>query len=445
MEGIITAWGKILRGYRPSLSIEITRECPLRCPGLLRLRRRASRRRRHAPAGHRLQRPGADRSRPRHRRRGEPDPRLDRRRRAAGPLPRAERDPAASWPTRGIYTQVVTSAVRPIPAEWAHDSAAADRRLDRRPAAGTRRAAHAGHLRPHPQAHRRAADHRALHDHAPAGAARRLPRGVRRASGRPTRTSARSGSASTRRRSARSSPEILTPHDRERVIAALMSLRRKLPEDRGCPRGWSSSTRRRRRAPTSASSRRRRPASRPTSSTASRRASSAAIRTARSAAASRRPDSRRSARTGCRAAVRVGAIFETSLKVGRAHAQPAGGGGLMAQAASFDITSTVDLQEVDNAVNQARKELAQRYDFKGSRAAIELNQKREHDRPDRRRRVQDDRAVGDPADAHGSPRRADQEPDTRDDRARRQRHGPARRSRCSRASRPRPPRTSSSS
>jgi uncharacterized protein YajQ (UPF0234 family) len=45
----------------------------------------------------------------------------------------------------------------------------------------------------------------------------------------------------------------------------------------------------------------------------------------------------------------------------------------MAQAASFDITSSVDLQEVDNAVNQAKKELAQRYDFKGSRAAIELN------------------------------------------------------------------------
>jgi len=45
----------------------------------------------------------------------------------------------------------------------------------------------------------------------------------------------------------------------------------------------------------------------------------------------------------------------------------------MALAASFDITSTVDLQEVDNAVNQARKEIAQRYDFKGSRAAIDLN------------------------------------------------------------------------
>jgi uncharacterized protein YajQ (UPF0234 family) len=45
----------------------------------------------------------------------------------------------------------------------------------------------------------------------------------------------------------------------------------------------------------------------------------------------------------------------------------------MAQLASFDITSTIDLQEVDNAVNQARKEIAQRYDFKGSRAAIDLN------------------------------------------------------------------------
>jgi cyclic-di-GMP-binding protein len=45
----------------------------------------------------------------------------------------------------------------------------------------------------------------------------------------------------------------------------------------------------------------------------------------------------------------------------------------MANLASFDITSGVDLQEVDNAVNQARKEIAQRYDFKGSRAAIDLN------------------------------------------------------------------------
>ncbi len=40
---------------------------------------------------------------------------------------------------------------------------------------------------------------------------------------------------------------------------------------------------------------------------------------------------------------------------------------------SFDVTSKIDLQEVDNAVNQARKEVAQRYDFKGSKAAIDFN------------------------------------------------------------------------
>ena len=33
MEGIFSAWGRILAGYTPALSIEITRECPLRCPG----------------------------------------------------------------------------------------------------------------------------------------------------------------------------------------------------------------------------------------------------------------------------------------------------------------------------------------------------------------------------------------------------------------------------
>jgi uncharacterized protein YajQ (UPF0234 family) len=45
----------------------------------------------------------------------------------------------------------------------------------------------------------------------------------------------------------------------------------------------------------------------------------------------------------------------------------------MAQLNSFDITSTVDLQEVDNALNQARKEIGQRYDFKGARADIDFN------------------------------------------------------------------------
>jgi len=47
----------------------------------------------------------------------------------------------------------------------------------------------------------------------------------------------------------------------------------------------------------------------------------------------------------------------------------------MASQPSFDITSKVDLQEVDNAINQAKKELAQRFDFKGSKSTIELKAK----------------------------------------------------------------------
>jgi cyclic-di-GMP-binding protein len=42
---------------------------------------------------------------------------------------------------------------------------------------------------------------------------------------------------------------------------------------------------------------------------------------------------------------------------------------------SFDIVSEVDVQEIDNAINQARKELATRFDFKGSNATIEWNEK----------------------------------------------------------------------
>ena len=45
----------------------------------------------------------------------------------------------------------------------------------------------------------------------------------------------------------------------------------------------------------------------------------------------------------------------------------------MPPASSFDITSTIDFQEVDNALNQARKEVGQRYDFKGAKAEIDLN------------------------------------------------------------------------
>jgi MoaA/NifB/PqqE/SkfB family radical SAM enzyme len=118
MEGILKAWGKILLGYQPSLSIEITRECPLTCPGC------------YAYGGDHL---GGDvtlreladfkgqqlvdamfalleKHRPIHVSivGGEP---LVRYRELSQILPRMA--------SMGIYTQVVTSAVRQIPLEWA--------------------------------------------------------------------------------------------------------------------------------------------------------------------------------------------------------------------------------------------------------------------------------------------------------------------------------------
>ena len=42
----------------------------------------------------------------------------------------------------------------------------------------------------------------------------------------------------------------------------------------------------------------------------------------------------------------------------------------MAKNSSFDVSTGVDLQEVDNAVNQAHKEVAQRYDFKGTNCTM---------------------------------------------------------------------------
>jgi uncharacterized protein YajQ (UPF0234 family) len=45
----------------------------------------------------------------------------------------------------------------------------------------------------------------------------------------------------------------------------------------------------------------------------------------------------------------------------------------MAQEFSFDIVAKLDMQEVDNAINQAQKEIATRFDFKGSKSAIALD------------------------------------------------------------------------
>ena len=47
----------------------------------------------------------------------------------------------------------------------------------------------------------------------------------------------------------------------------------------------------------------------------------------------------------------------------------------MAKDSSFDIVSQVDMQEMSNAVNQTEKEISQRYDFRGSIASIELEDK----------------------------------------------------------------------
>jgi uncharacterized protein YajQ (UPF0234 family) len=49
----------------------------------------------------------------------------------------------------------------------------------------------------------------------------------------------------------------------------------------------------------------------------------------------------------------------------------------MAKEASFDVVSEVDLQEVRNALDQARREISQRFDFKGTGSNIELKQEGE--------------------------------------------------------------------
>ena len=118
MEGLIGAWGRILRGYRPALSIEITRECPLRCPGCYaygheHLGGDVTLRELSDFKGDELVErffQVVDEHQPVHVSiiGGEP---LVRYRELGQILPRLA--------DRGIYTQVVTSAVRPIPLEWA--------------------------------------------------------------------------------------------------------------------------------------------------------------------------------------------------------------------------------------------------------------------------------------------------------------------------------------
>ena len=117
MEWVLPAWGRILSGYVPALSIEITRECPLRCPGCyaygddhlggdLTLRQVRDFKGQELIDGIMKL---VDRHRPLHLSivGGEP---LVRHRELTVILPRLAE--------RGIHVQLVTSAVRSIPDEW---------------------------------------------------------------------------------------------------------------------------------------------------------------------------------------------------------------------------------------------------------------------------------------------------------------------------------------
>jgi MoaA/NifB/PqqE/SkfB family radical SAM enzyme len=117
MDWVFTAWGRILRGYRPALSVEITRECPLRCPGCyayldehlggdVTLRQVADYK---GPELVTRFKQLIEQHHPLHVSiiGGEP---LVRYRELGEILP---------WLAgRGVFTQLVTSAVRPIPLEW---------------------------------------------------------------------------------------------------------------------------------------------------------------------------------------------------------------------------------------------------------------------------------------------------------------------------------------
>lgn len=114
---IVQAWGRILKGYSPNISIEITKECPLRCPGCYaygdeHLGGDVTLRGLSDYKGDELVRRFMaliDRHQPLHVSivGGEP---LVRYRELGQILP--------ILAERGIHTQLVTSAVRPIPAEW---------------------------------------------------------------------------------------------------------------------------------------------------------------------------------------------------------------------------------------------------------------------------------------------------------------------------------------
>ena len=228
MDGIFAAWGKILRGQRPSLSIEITRECPLRCPGCyaygeehlggdVTLRQVADYKGQQL-----IDRVLAlvDDEQPLHLSiiGGEP---LVRFRELNVLLPRLSE--------RGVFVQLVTSAVRPIPLEWASipnlqicvsiDGLQPEHDKRRTPATYNRILKHiAGHqITVHCTITRQQVQRDGY-----------LEEFARFWSADPN-TNKIWFSLYTPQ-IGEVSEEILTPQDRERVVAALMSMRRRFPK-----------------------------------------------------------------------------------------------------------------------------------------------------------------------------------------------------------------------
>ena len=234
MEGIITAWGKILRGYKPSLSIEITRECPLRCPGCYaygsdHLGGDVTLRQVNDFKGQELIDKVlaiCDEENPIHVSivGGEP---LVRFRELDTILPRLAE--------RGIYTQLVTSAVRPIPQEWA--------KIPR-----LQIVVSIDGLQPEHDARRTPATYDRIHKHIEGQGitvhCTITRQQVQRDGYLEEFTQLWSANRNVRQlwfslytpQIGEVSPEILTPHDRERVVAALMSLRLKYKKI-GMPEG----------------------------------------------------------------------------------------------------------------------------------------------------------------------------------------------------------------
>ena len=226
---------EILSGRAPNLSIEITRECPLRCPGCYAFGddhlggdvtlREVADYKGDALVQRMLQL--IDEHKPLHLSivGGEP---LVRFRELNTLLP--------NLAARGLHTQLVTSAVRPIPIEWARlprlqivvsiDGLQPEHDERRKPATYDRILKHiAGQqITVHCTVTRQQVQR--------AG----LPRGVRRSSGRPTPTRAQIWVSLYTPQIGEMSPEILAPADRERVVAGAAARCGALPEAARCRR-----------------------------------------------------------------------------------------------------------------------------------------------------------------------------------------------------------------